>query len=171
MGMYKAGEIKELSKISNLNIAVITNIEPALTENLSSLFDVAQAKLEILYGMKSNGTLVLNRDNKYYDYLSSHANRTVISFGKDKNAAVCLLDLIRNDDGLNLKIRLSDNQTINCNLRVQGEHFAYSLLVVAAVVQSLGLDLSKLPLALKNFSVTKGRGNIHKVKYNKNIYI
>jgi UDP-N-acetylmuramoyl-tripeptide--D-alanyl-D-alanine ligase len=33
MGMYRAGEIKELSKISNLNIAVITNIEPAHTEN------------------------------------------------------------------------------------------------------------------------------------------
>ncbi len=68
---------------------------------------------------------------------------------------------------LSLKIRLSDNQIINCNLRVQGEHFAYSLLAVAAVVQSLGLDLSKLPLALKNFSVAKGRGNIHKVKCNK----
>ncbi|MEC4734522.1 MAG: UDP-N-acetylmuramoyl-tripeptide--D-alanyl-D-alanine ligase [Wolbachia endosymbiont of Halictus tumulorum] len=218
MGMNKAGEIKELSKISNPNIAVITNIEPAHTENFSSLFDVAQAKLEILYGMKNNGTLVLSRDNKYYDYLSSHANRNVISFGKDKNAEVCLLNLIRNDESsvisalssvipvldyldpgssianehirrlynkdwipasragmtsnrvanrLSLKIRLSDNQIINCNLRVQGEHFAYSLLAVAAVVQSLGLDLSKLPLALKNFSVAKGRGNIHKVKCNK----
>lgn len=167
MGMNKVGEIKELSKISNPNIAVITNIEPAHTENFSSLFDVAQAKLEILYGTKSNGTLVLNRDNKYYDYLSSHANRNIISFGKDKNAEVCLLDIIRNDDGLNLKIRLNNNQTINCNLRVQGEHFAYSLLAVTAVVQSLRLDLSKLPLALKNFSVTKGRGNIHKVKYNR----
>ncbi|WP_265027044.1 UDP-N-acetylmuramoyl-tripeptide--D-alanyl-D-alanine ligase [Wolbachia endosymbiont (group A) of Bombylius major] len=218
MGMNKAGEIKELSKISNPNIAVINNIEPAHTENFSSLFDVAQAKLEILYGMKNNGTLVLSRDNKYYDYLSSHANRNIISFGKDKNAEVCLLNLIRNDESsvisalssvipvprhwdpgssianehirrlynkdwipasragmtsnrvanrLSLKIRLSDNQTINCNLRVQGEHFAYSLLAVAAVVQSLRLDLSKLPLALENFSVTKGRGNVHKVKYNR----
>ncbi len=166
MGMNKAGEIKELSKISNPNIAVITNIGPAHVENFSSLFDVAQTKLEVLYGMKNNGTLILNRDNKYYDYLSSRANRNVISLGKDKNAEVCLLDIISNDDGLNFKIRLNNNQTINCNLRVQGEHFAYSLLAVAAVVQSLGLDLSKLPLALKNFSATKGRGNIHKVKYN-----
>lgn len=166
MGMNKAGEIKELSKISNPNIAVITNIEPAHTENFSSLFDIAQAKLEILLGMKNDGTLVLSRDNKYYDYLSSRANKNVISFGKDKNAEACLLDIIRNDDGLNLKIRLSDNQIINCDLRVQGEHFAYSLLAVAAVVQSLGLDVSKLPLALENFSVTKGRGNVNKVKYN-----
>ncbi|WP_395463194.1 UDP-N-acetylmuramoyl-tripeptide--D-alanyl-D-alanine ligase [Wolbachia endosymbiont of Cantharis cryptica] len=166
MGMNEAGEIKELSRISNPNIAVITNIEPAHTENFSSLFDVAQAKLEVLHGMKNNGTLVLNRDSKYYNYLSSHAGRNVVSFGKDKNAEVCLLDLIRDDKGLSLKVRLNNNQIINCNLRIQGEHFAYSALAIAAVVQSLGLNLSKLPLALENFSVTKGRGSIHKAKYN-----
>ncbi|MGL9717583.1 MAG: UDP-N-acetylmuramoyl-tripeptide--D-alanyl-D-alanine ligase [Wolbachia sp.] len=166
MGMNKAGEIEELSKISNPDIAVITNIEPAHIENFSSLFDIAQAKLEVLYGMKNNGTLVLNRDNKYYDYLSLHADRNVVSFGKDKNTTVCLLDLIRNDDGLNLKIRLNNDHIINCNLPVQGEHFAYSVLAVAAVVQSLGLDVSKLPLVLENFSVTKGRGSVHKAKYN-----
>lgn len=172
VGMNKACEIKELSKISNPNIAVITNVEPAHVENFSSLLDIAQAKSEILYGMKNNGTLVLNRDNKYYDYLSSHADRDVISFGKDRSATVHLLDLIKNDGGLDLKIRLNNNLIIDCSLPAQSEHFAYSVLAVAAVVQSLGLDLSKLPLALKNFSVTKGRGSIHKAKYNgKNVYL
>ncbi|MDM8335247.1 Mur ligase family protein [Wolbachia pipientis] len=212
MGMNKAGEIKELSKISNPDIAVITNVEPAHVENFSSLFDIAQAKLEVLYGMKNNGTLVLNRDNRYYEYLSSHAYRDVISFGKDKNAEIRLLDLIRSDEssvipaskcwdrenlitreyirrlynrnwslvsstgitsnraanGLNLKIKLGNDRIINCNLPVQGEHFAYSVLAVAAVAQCLGLDLSKLPFALKNFSIAKGRGSVHKSKYNGN---
>lgn len=46
------------------------------------------------------------------------------------------------------------------------------MLAFAAVVQSLGLDLSKLPLALKNFSAIKGRGSVHKAKYNgKNVYL
>ncbi|MGL9761152.1 MAG: UDP-N-acetylmuramoyl-tripeptide--D-alanyl-D-alanine ligase [Wolbachia sp.] len=172
MGMNKAGEIKELSKISNPDIAVITNVEPAHVENFSLLLDIAQAKLEVLYGMKNNGTLVLNRDNKYHDYLSSHANRDVISFGKDRSATVHLLGLIRNNGGLNLKIRLNNNLIIDCSLHAQGEHFAYSVLAVAAVVQILGLDLSKLPFALENFSVTKGRGSVHKAKYNgKNVYL
>ncbi|MGL9725313.1 MAG: UDP-N-acetylmuramoyl-tripeptide--D-alanyl-D-alanine ligase [Wolbachia sp.] len=165
MGMNRAGEIKELSKISNSDIAVITNIEPTHTENFSSLFDIAQAKLEILCGMKSNGTLVLSRDNNFYDYLLSHADRNVISFGRDKSAEVCLLDLVRNDYGLSLEIRLNNNQIINCNLPVQGEHFAHSVLAVTAVIQSLGLDLSKLSFALENFSITKGRGSVHKAKY------
>ncbi|MCM1001987.1 UDP-N-acetylmuramoyl-tripeptide--D-alanyl-D-alanine ligase [Wolbachia pipientis] len=172
MGMNKAGEIKELSKISNPDIAVIINVEPAHVENFSSLLDIAQAKLEVLYGMKNNGTLVLNRDNKYYDYLSSRADRDIISFGKDRSATVHLLDLIRNDSRLDLKIRLNNNLIIDCSLPAQGEHFAYSVLAVAAVVQSLGLDLSKLPLALKNFSVTKGRGSVHKAEYNgKSVYL
>ncbi|WP_353287388.1 UDP-N-acetylmuramoyl-tripeptide--D-alanyl-D-alanine ligase [Wolbachia endosymbiont (group B) of Gerris lacustris] len=166
IGMNRAGEIKELSEISNPDIAVITNIEPAHVENFSSLLDIAQAKLEVLYGMKNNGTLVLNKDNKHYDYLLSNADRSVVSFGKNERATVCLLDLIRNDNGLNLKIKLNNDQIINCNLRVRGEHFAYSALVATAVVQSLGLDLSKLPLALENFTVTEGRGNVHKAEYN-----
>ncbi|AWW50888.1 hypothetical protein ASM33_08520 [Wolbachia endosymbiont of Folsomia candida] len=71
----------------------------------------------------------------------------------------------RADKGLSLKIRVNNDQIINCNLSVQGEQFAYSVLAVAAVVQSLGLNLSKLPLALENFNVTKGRGNTHKIAY------
>ncbi|WP_341808026.1 UDP-N-acetylmuramoyl-tripeptide--D-alanyl-D-alanine ligase [Wolbachia endosymbiont (group E) of Neria commutata] len=257
MGMNRAGEIKELSKLCNPDIAVITNVEPAHTENFSSLFDIAQAKLEVLHGLKSNGTLILNKDSEYYDYLlnfllqnhylsekpvsnlgvipvrdtgiqqrrnmdpSSQATwmtesdetdllsvsfqrvkleskkkerwipvsstgmtegdvidlsttdklKNIVTFGRHQDAAVCLLDL-RRSNGLSLKIRLSSNQTVNCNLNVQGEHFAYSVLAVAAVVQSLGLDLSKLPLALENFNVTKGRGNAYSTKYDgKQIYL
>ncbi|QKX01823.1 UDP-N-acetylmuramoyl-tripeptide--D-alanyl-D-alanine ligase [Wolbachia endosymbiont of Cruorifilaria tuberocauda] len=211
MGMNKVGEIKELSKISNPDIAVITNVEPVHVENFPSLFGIAQAKLEVLHGMKNNGTLILNKDNKYYDYLSSHATKNIVSFGKDKSATVCLLDIIENNEPsvinstlrnsnseslisnkyprrlgnkkashagnqvahrLSLKIRLNNGQIINCNLCLRGKHFAYSALAVTAVIQNLGLDLSKLPLALKNFSVTKGRGSVHKAKYNgKHVYL
>ncbi|QOD38426.1 UDP-N-acetylmuramoyl-tripeptide--D-alanyl-D-alanine ligase [Candidatus Wolbachia massiliensis] len=172
MGMNRAGEIKKLSAISSPDIAVITNIEPAHIGNFSSLFDIAQAKLEVLHGLKSNGTLILNGDSEYYDYLSSHAGRNVISFGRNESTTVCLLNVIGNDKGLSSKIRLNNGQIVNCNLCVRGEHFAYSLLAVAAVVENLGLDLSKLPPALENFSVMKGRGNIHKVKYKeKYIYL
>ncbi|NUY39392.1 UDP-N-acetylmuramoyl-tripeptide--D-alanyl-D-alanine ligase [Wolbachia endosymbiont of Litomosoides brasiliensis] len=166
MGMNKAGEIKELSKISNPNIAVITNIEPVHVENFSSLFDIAQAKLEILWGMKNSGTLILNRDNGYYDYLSSRVNGNVISFGRSESATVCLLNVAEGDGGLSLKIRLNNNRIMNCNLCVRGEHFVYSVLAVVAIMQNLGLNLSKLPLTLQNFSITKGRGSVHKAEYN-----
>ncbi|QKX00951.1 UDP-N-acetylmuramoyl-tripeptide--D-alanyl-D-alanine ligase [Wolbachia endosymbiont of Dipetalonema caudispina] len=210
MGMNKVDEIKELSKISNPDIAIITNIEPNHIENFSSIFDIAQAKLEILYGMKTKSTLILNKDNKYYDYLSSYSNKNIVSFGKDKNATVCLLDITRINKSLvipahkhwnarniitnesitkshhklisyskkqttyelSLTITLNNNQIIKCNLCSRGEHFAYSVLAVTAVIRSLGLNLSKLPLALKKFNITKGRGSFHKAKYNKkNIYI
>ncbi|WP_168464418.1 UDP-N-acetylmuramoyl-tripeptide--D-alanyl-D-alanine ligase [Wolbachia endosymbiont of Ctenocephalides felis wCfeT] len=172
MGMNRAGEIKKLSQISNPDIAVITNIEPAHTENFSSLFDIAQAKLEVTHGMKIDGTLVLNRDSEYYDYLSSHTDKNLISFGKSLNATTYLLELKRNAKRLGLKIKSGDNKVIDCSLHICGEHFAYSVLAVVAVVQELGLDLSKLSYALEDFNVTNGRGNVHVVQYNgKHVYL
>ncbi|WP_253300002.1 UDP-N-acetylmuramoyl-tripeptide--D-alanyl-D-alanine ligase [Wolbachia endosymbiont of Chironomus riparius] len=164
MGMSKSGEIKELSKISSPDIAVITNIEHVHTENFSSLLDIAQAKLEVLYGMKSNGTLVLNKDNKYYDYLSFNADKNIVSFGKHQDAMICLLDLTRNNGRLHLKIKLSNNSIKSYNLHVQGEHFTYSALAVAAVMKILKLNLSSN--AFESFKVTEGRGNTYNIQYN-----
>lgn len=166
MGMNRPGEIKELSEISNPDIAVITNIESAHAENFPSILDIAKAKLEVLYGMKNNSTLILNRDNDYYDYLLSHSNKSTISFGKHQEAMVRLLGLTRNNSGIRLKIAVNNTQIMDCALGTQGEHFVYSALAVAAVMQSLGLDFSKLPLELENFNITSGRGNILEAKYN-----
>ncbi|WFW29696.1 MAG: UDP-N-acetylmuramoyl-tripeptide--D-alanyl-D-alanine ligase [Wolbachia endosymbiont of Menacanthus eurysternus] len=174
MGMSKANEIRKLSEISSPDIAVITNVEPTHIENFSSLLDIAEAKSEILYGMKNDGILIINRDNRYYNYFLSFCNkRKVVSFGKHRSATVRLLDLARDDNyGLSFKIRFSDNTVINCNLLVRGEHFVYSVLIIAVILQSLSLDLLKFPFTLKKFNITRGRGSFHKLKFNgKNIYL
>ncbi|MDN5248345.1 MAG: UDP-N-acetylmuramoyl-tripeptide--D-alanyl-D-alanine ligase [Wolbachia endosymbiont of Tyrophagus putrescentiae] len=164
MGMSRSSEIRELSEISNPDIAVITNIEHAHTANFSSLFDVAQAKLEVLHGLKSDGILVLNKDNKY---LSSYLNKnksSVISFGKHQDATVRLLNLKRNESGLNLNIQLNDSKIVNYHLHTHGEHFSYSVLAVVGVAMALKLNLPQN--AFETFQITKGRGNICYTQYN-----
>lgn len=163
MGMSKSGEIKELSEISNPDIAIITNIEHAHTENFSSLFDIARAKLEVLHGMKSNGTLVLNKNNQYYDYLASQSDRHTVNFDRHPDAMIHLLDLIRNHNELTLKVKLSNNKIINCHLHVQGEHFVHSALATIAVMEVLNLELPQNAFA--TFKIPNGRGNIHSTQY------
>jgi len=166
MGMSKSGEIKELSEISNPDIAIITNVEHAHTANFSSLFDIARAKLEVLHGMKSNGILVLNKDNQYYDYLSSQSARNrsnTIDFGRNPDAMIHLLDLTRSHNGLILKVKLSNSKIINCHLHVQGEHFVYSALATIAVMEILKLELPQNAFA--TFKLPSGRGNIYSTQY------
>ena len=63
MGMNNLGEISILSKIAKPTIAVITNVGTAHIGNLGSRENILKAKLEILDGLQTDGSLIINNDN------------------------------------------------------------------------------------------------------------
>ena len=65
MGMCAMGEIASLSKITEPDIAIITNIGSSHIGNLGSKENICKAKLEIVEGMKKGAILLLNGDDKY----------------------------------------------------------------------------------------------------------
>ena len=71
--MSKAGEINKLSKMIKPNIAIITNISEAHIENFKNIKEIAKAKSEIIDNIQNNGTIVLNRDDKFYNFLNNKA--------------------------------------------------------------------------------------------------
>ncbi|MBQ7739789.1 MAG: UDP-N-acetylmuramoyl-tripeptide--D-alanyl-D-alanine ligase [Eubacterium sp.] len=65
MGMNHFGEISSLTKVAKPDVAIITNIGKAHIGNLGSQENILKAKLEILEGLKKDGVLVLNGDDKF----------------------------------------------------------------------------------------------------------
>ncbi len=93
IGMDRKGEINHLSKIVKPNIGVITNISYAHSKNFNSLFDIAKAKSEIIDNIIENGSIVLNADDKFYNYFKLKAqnrNLKIISFSRKKNSNIKL---------------------------------------------------------------------------------
>ena len=74
VGMSKAGEIDNLCKLVKPYIGIITNIGEAHIENFKSQKGIADAKGEIINNIKKNGTIILNRDDKYFNYLEKKQN-------------------------------------------------------------------------------------------------
>ena len=64
MGMSGFHEIETMSKIAEPDVAVITNIGTSHMEILGSRENILKAKLEITEGMKKDGTLILNGDDR-----------------------------------------------------------------------------------------------------------
>lgn len=64
MGMNHPGEIRELSKLAEPDVALITLIAPAHIEYFSGIDAICDAKFEIIEGLKRPGTVVLNRDDQ-----------------------------------------------------------------------------------------------------------
>lgn len=67
MGMSHKGEISYLTSLVESDIAIITNIGHSHIENLGSRENIRDAKLEIIEGVKSGGTLIINGDEPLFD--------------------------------------------------------------------------------------------------------
>ena len=68
------GEINNLSKLIQPHIGIITNIGEAHLENFKNIYGIAKAKAEIIDNIKEHGTIILNRDDKFFSYLQKKQN-------------------------------------------------------------------------------------------------
>ena len=87
--MSKVGEIRRLTSLINPHIGVITNIGEAHIENFKNVHGIAKAKSEIIEKIKTGGTIVLNRDDKFFNFLFKKAKTfklKVLTFGRNKKS-------------------------------------------------------------------------------------
>src|ERR1700756_2757866 len=88
MGMSHAGEIRALAKIAHPDTGVVTNVAPVHLEFFDSLAGIARAKYELIESLPSNGTAVLNADDKYVSQFGRDFKGRVIKYGTTAAADV-----------------------------------------------------------------------------------
>jgi murE/murF fusion protein len=168
VGMSKSGEINKLCKIIKPNLGIITNIGEAHIENFKNIKAIAKAKSEIIKNIEINGTVILNHDDKFFNYLNHKAKRQeikVITFGKTKKADVHPIEIKQFGETKKITVKICDEivklQIKNINI--------YNILCSLAVLKKFGLNPNKVINVYKNFEPSDGRGKIHKIqRYNKN---
>ena len=157
VGMSRSGEIKNLNKLIKPHIAVITNIGEAHLENFKNIYGIAKAKSEIMENIKPGGTVILNRDDKFFNYLFKKAKSyklKVSTFGTHKNSNVHIKKIIKKDE--KSKIFLSiNNQSIDFEIK---DLNIYNVLASIAVLKELKIDIFKVKMKFKNFELPEGRG-------------
>ena len=162
VGMSKSGEINLLSKIIRPHIGIITNIGEAHIENFKNLTGIAKAKGEIINNIMEGGTLILNRDDKFFSFFEKKAklrNLKIISFGKNKKADIFLKSIIKKGKKnilfTSIKNQIFKLEKKNLNL--------YNILSSLAVLKALNLNINKVINNYKNNEPTGGRGKIHNI--------
>jgi murE/murF fusion protein len=175
IGMDKKGEIDYLSKIIKPDIGVITNISYAHIKNFENINQIALAKSEIIKNIKEDGFLILNKDDKFYNFhkkIGLKRNLKILSFSLKNKSATTNLDSI-------LKKKSKYKISINLNKR---KIFFYSNslfendlknLLASITIISIFIDINKLDKNIfYDHKATAGRGDIMKVKlFKKNLYL
>ncbi len=161
VGMSKAGEIKNLSKLIRPHLGIITNVGEAHLENFKNVKGIAKAKSEIIESIKRGGKIILNRDDKFFNFLYQKAksfNLEIITFGKHRESNILLKKI--NEKNGNSKIFVNiDNQSLIYEFR---DINIYNILASLAVLHALKIDINKVKSLIKNLQPTAGRGK----KYN-----
>ncbi len=157
VGMSKQGEIRNLTKLIQPHIGIITNIGEAHLENFKNINGIAKAKAEIIENIKKGGILILNRDDKFFNYLFKKAtsyNLKVITFGKHKKSNVQLKRINEKNNFSKIFVRIN-NKLQNFEIKDINIH---NFLASLALLTELKVDIKKIKSKFKDLEPSKGRG-------------
>jgi len=161
MGMNHAGELTDLSNLLRPDIALITTVAGAHLAHFENVEAIADAKAEIIDGLRNNGTLILNADNPYTAQIAKKAKgKKIITFGRSNDCDITIVTSQTHEHGSNTRLRI-DAQQIDVTLLVPGEHWVSNGAACIAAAYAAGLDLRKAAMALRGVRAESGRGETH----------
>ena len=170
IGMDKKGEIDNLSKIVKPDIAIITNISGAHFKNFNTLEDIAKAKAEIINNISEGGNIVLNKDSKFFSFLSNKAKKrriNITSYSLKKRSDIFLLSIKKIKKYFRLKINVK-NKIFYFFTKYSTDNFINNILACISTISVLNLNLNKMEKKFIDFKIPEGRGDISIVeKFNK----
>jgi len=166
IGMDKKGEIKNLSKIVKPETAIITNISEAHIKNFNSVKGIAKAKAEIIDNILEGGNIVLNKDDKFFNFFSKKAKKrgvNVVSFGIKKKSDIYLLGTKKIKNYYRLKIIIK-NKIYYFDIKYFTKSLISNVLACISILSIYNLNLNKIKKKLINFKIPDGRGDIKIIK-------
>ncbi len=157
MGMSHAGEIRALAKIARPEIGVVTNVAPVHLEFFDSLAGIARAKYELIEGLPSNGTAVLNADDEYVSQFGRDFKGKVVMYGMRATADV-RGEKIRSKgtEGAEFDVAIGSVRE-HATLPLVGEHNVQNALAAVAVGFEMEIDDQTLRSAFAGFRGVKRR--------------
>ena len=160
MGMNHKGEIEDLTRITPPDIAVITNIGEAHIENFESRDGIAAAKKEILANISKNSFVILPKDDKYFEFLSTDLmTLNIITFGKSNEADISCTS----KNNLITRYFLLD-KFFDAKSSMIGDHNIMNIMAAIGVAQALKIPIDSIKKGIESFKGVAGRLEVKHAK-------
>lgn len=161
MGMSTPmNEIARLCRITPPDVAVELCVLPVHIEHLGSIDRIAQAKAELVEGMKPGGTAILNADDTRVALMAGLANGRVVTFGIDSDADFRAEDIqIEGFGRTRFRITTPDGGA-DVVLPLIGRHNVMNALAAVAASSVIGISMQAAAEALRTAGSPSQRGEI-----------
>jgi UDP-N-acetylmuramoyl-tripeptide--D-alanyl-D-alanine ligase len=156
MGMSGRGEIDFLSRLAEPDVVVITNIGESHLLDLGSREGIAEAKLEILNGLKADGKIIYFGDEPLLSEKLGHykGNATISTFGRSERNSLHPTEVSTSDSGSYFQVNNHDEKYY---LPVLGTHNIMNALSAMLVASHFGIPFSIFNEGFKTLKLTNMR--------------
>jgi UDP-N-acetylmuramoyl-tripeptide--D-alanyl-D-alanine ligase len=161
MGMSTPNnEIARLCKITPPDVAVVLNVLPVHIEHLGSIENIAKAKAELVEGMKTGGTAVLNADDFRVAAMRDLSKGAVITYGIENNADVMAKDIRFERFGETQFTLQTPDGEAEVLFPLNGKHNILNALAASAVGVSFGMSAQEIAASLHTVVPPPQRGEV-----------
>jgi len=153
MGAYQKGEIEKLCRlVGGTDISVITTVNAQHLERFGSLEKTAEAKWEIVEGLKPGGAAILNYDVAAIRERGEKLTVVdVTPFGIESNDVPLRATAVREQEGgIEVDVSYQDEEA-SVRVSVLGRHNAGNVVAAIGIGLRCGLDLPYMAAALRQF--------------------
>lgn len=161
MGANHPGEIAWCASLAEPSIALITNVGPAHLEGFGSVEGVARAKGEIISALGTDGTVILNADDRFYqEYRRLAGQRRQLSFGFSQAdvRALRIEPLAFVEGRFHNHFRIEAlGEVSEIELALAGRHNVANALAAIACAVAAGRDLDDIRTGLATLAPVPGR--------------
>jgi UDP-N-acetylmuramoyl-tripeptide--D-alanyl-D-alanine ligase len=162
LGMSAAGELRALCAIARPDIAVITRVAPVHLEFFDSVDAIAEAKAEVLDGLRTDGVAVLNGDDPRVRRVGEARPQRIVWFGRDRRYHVSAERWRGTPFGMRFDLRMG-GQTVDIALPLPGPHFVMNFLAAAAVAHVQGIAPEAMAEAATRMTAGRHRGEVRRL--------
>jgi UDP-N-acetylmuramoyl-tripeptide--D-alanyl-D-alanine ligase len=161
MGMSTPmNEIARLCRITPPDVAVELNVLPVHVEHLGSIENVALAKAELVEGMKSGGTAILNADDPRVLAMKDLRPEKAITYAIENEADVRAGDIRFARFGETAFTLDLPGESAEVMFPLNGKHNILNALAAAAVGYSFGMSAREIAASLHTVAPPPQRGEV-----------
>ncbi|MFF3406697.1 UDP-N-acetylmuramoyl-tripeptide--D-alanyl-D-alanine ligase [Streptomyces sp. NPDC002742] len=144
MGARRIGHIRDLTRIAQPDISVVTNVGTAHVGEFGGRENIAQAKGEIVEALPPGGAAVLNADDALVLGMAHRTRGRVVTYGLGEQATVRAADVVLDTHGQPSYMLHTPEGSARVHLQLVGEVQVHNSLAAAAVGREAGLDVAQI---------------------------
>lgn len=155
MGMDRFGQIDELSRLAQPDVAVITMIGEAHIEFFGTRDKIADAKMEIVNGLKEDGILIYNGDEPLLVERAAKIEQATFTFGNEPKDDLQGINVVSDATKSSFRVTLWPDE--NFTIPMIGAYNVKNALAALSVGKEFMIDVTQMAKALEKFDLTKNR--------------